>query len=129
MKWECTILLLQKMDNTDVDFVLKTLTGAIVLSSDEDEKPVEIPPADVPGANTPAEVLVCPREVLVRLHPETLEEMKVLFTFFIDLPKQGLPTRTTSNIHIGSECIDCVSVNINKTKYIAPVIVLPKVDI
>jgi hypothetical protein len=98
--------------NKDMDGVLKSLTNSIVLSSDDDD--INIVEVQQPSG-IPAEVHVCPKEVLVNLHPETLEEMKISFVLFIDLPKQGgPPTSSASKIHIGSECIDSVSVNINK---------------
>lgn len=90
---------------------MKALTGAIVLSSDEDDSDLEIQPA------LNAEIHVSPKEVLVNLHPETLEEVTISFVFFIDLPKQGLPpTSLASKIHIGSECMEFLNVNIRKSR-------------
>jgi hypothetical protein len=103
------------MDKKEMDAVMKSLTNSIVLSSDEEDD-INIVEVLQPSApiGIPAEVLVCPREVMINLHPETLEEVKISFVFFIDLPKQGQLTSSSSKIHIGSECLDSVNINIDK---------------
>jgi hypothetical protein len=104
------------MDKKEMDAVMKSLTNSIVLSSDDEDDINIVEVLQQPSAplGIPAEVHVCPREVLISLHPETLEEVKIAFVFFIDLPKQGQPTSSTSKIHIGSECVDSVNINIDK---------------
>jgi len=86
--------------------------SVVLLDSDDDEQD-ENQPIDPDSL----EILTSPKEALVNLHPEILNEAKVVLTFFMGLPQKKQPKIPTSvDIAVGTTSLEAVSVNINKSR-------------
>jgi hypothetical protein len=85
--------------------------SVLIVSSDEEDGGVQCLNFES------VEILTTPREALVNLHPELMDEAKIKFTIFMGMPKKSLPNALRSvDVAVAPYSLDVASVNVDKTR-------------